>query len=56
MQTNLFDDLKSIKEKITHQEKITKEKVVDEQIKEKEEKLQQQFIAFMKNSGVKKIN
>ena len=29
MQTNLFDDLKSIKEKITHQEKITKEKVVD---------------------------
>lgn len=56
MQSNLFDDLKSLKEKMNNEEKISKEKIIENQIKEKEEKLQQQFVTFMKNSGVKKIN
>ena len=56
MQSNLFDDLKSLKEKMNNEEKISKEKIIENQIKEKEEKLQQQFVAFMKTSGVKKID
>lgn len=55
MQSNLFDDLKSIKQKMNQEEKISKEKVIEAEIKEKEEKLQAQFVSFMKSSGVKKI-
>jgi hypothetical protein len=56
MQNSLFDDLKSLKQKMNQEEKVSKEKIIEAQIKEKEEKLQQQFVSFMKNSGVKKIH
>ncbi len=55
MQGNLFDDLKSIKEKMNQDDKLSKEKALEMQIKEKEKKLQDQFVDFMKTSGVKKL-
>ncbi len=56
MQGSLFDDLKSLKEKMNHEEKLSKEKLVEKHIQEKEKKLQEQFAAFMKTSGVKKLS
>ena len=56
MQSNLFDDLKSIKEKMNKEEKNSKEKLIEDQIQEKEKKLQEQFATFMKTSGVKKLS
>jgi hypothetical protein len=56
MQGNLFDDLKSLKDKMNQDEKETKEKLIEAQKKEKEKKLQDQFEKFMHTSGVKKIN
>ena len=56
MQSDLFDDLKSIKEKMNKEEKNSKEKLIEDQIKEKERNLQEQFVMFMKTSGVKKIS
>ena len=56
MQSNLFDDLKSLKDKMNQDEKLTKEKVVESEKKEKEKKLHEQFEMFMKTSGVKKLS
>lgn len=56
MQSDLFDNLKTLKEKMNQEDKISKDKIIEEQIKEKEEKLQEQFATFMKTSGVKKIH
>lgn len=56
MQSNLFDDLKSLKEKMNQEEKVSKEKVIESEKKEKEKKLHEQFEMFMKTSGVKKIH
>ena len=56
MQSNLFDDLKSIKEKMNKEEQNSKENLIEDQIKEKERNLQEQFVMFMKTSGVKKIS
>ena len=56
MQSDLFDNLKSIKVKLNQEEKISKDKIIENQIKEKEVKLQEQFITFMKISGVKKTH
>ncbi len=55
MQGNLFDDLKSIKDKMNQEEKLSKEKIIQKQTEEKEKKLQDQFVDFMKTSGVKKL-
>lgn len=55
MQGNLFDNLKVLKAKMSEEEKNTKDKIIEVQIKEKEQKLQDQFASFMKISGVKKI-
>lgn len=56
MQSNLFDDLKSLKEKMNQDEHNNKEKLIEEQKKEKEKKLHEQFEKFMQNSGVKKLD
>ena len=56
MQSNLFDDLKSLKEKMNQDEHKNKEKLIEEQKQEKEKKLQEQFATFMKTSGVKKLS
>lgn len=56
MQNNLFDDLKSLKDKMNQEEKNTKEKLIVEQKQEKEKKLHEQFEKFMQNSGVKKLH
>lgn len=55
MQSNLFDNLKTIKDKMNQEEKASKEKAVQEHIEEKEKKLQEKFVDFMKISGVKKL-
>lgn len=55
MQGNLFDDLKLLKEKMNQEEKISKEKVIEAQTKEKEEKLKDEFKMYMQTSGVKKF-
>ncbi len=56
MQGNLFDDLKSLKEKMNQEEKENVEKMMEQQKKEKEAKLHEQFEKFMHNSGVKKLH
>lgn len=56
MQNALFDDLKSIKEKMNQDEKINQEKIIEAEKQEKEKKLQAQFETFMKTSGVKKLH
>lgn len=56
MQGNLFDDLKSLKDKMNQEEKNTKEKLIIEEKQEKEKKLHQQFEKFMQNSGVRKLH
>jgi hypothetical protein len=56
MQNNLFDDLKSLKEKINQNEKLEQEKHSEAQKKEKEQKLHDQFEKFMKTSGVTKLS
>ncbi|ACZ12044.1 hypothetical protein [Sulfurospirillum deleyianum] len=56
MQGNLFDDLKSLKEKMNQEEKENVEKIMERQRKEKEAKLHEQFEKFMHNSGVKKLH
>lgn len=56
MQSDLFSDLKTLKEKMNQEEKVSKEKIIEKQIKEKEEKLQEQFTTFMKTSGVKELH
>ena len=55
MQGSLFDDLKSIKEKINQDEKQKKEKIAEVQKQDKEKILQVQFEKFMQISGVKKL-
>ena len=56
MQGSLFDDLKSLKEKMNHEEKLSKEKLIEKHIQEKEKNLQDHFAPFMKTSGVKKLS
>jgi len=56
MQGILFDDLKSLKDKMDQEEKKTQEKLIVEQKEEKEKKLHVQFEKFMQNSGVKKLH
>ena len=56
MQGSLFDDLKSLKEKMNHEEKLSKEKLIEKHIQEKEKKLHEQFEKFMQNSGVTKLH
>lgn len=56
MQGNLFDNLKSLKDKMNQEEKDNKEKIIEAQKMEKEQKLHEQFEKFMQNSGVKKIH
>jgi hypothetical protein len=51
MPNELFDELKAIKSKLTEVEKATK-KVEDK--KEREARLQNEFEAYMKETGVKK--
>lgn len=55
MQSNLFDDLKSLKAKMNHDEHENKEKLIEDQKKEKEKKLHEQFEKFMQKSGIKKL-
>ena len=56
MQNDLFDNLKLIKEKINQEEKQTKDKLVEVEKQEKEKKLQDQFVRFMKESGIKELS
>lgn len=56
MQGNLFEDLKSLKDKISQEEKNVQEKLITEQKQEKEKKLHEQFEKFMQNSGVRKLD
>jgi len=56
MQSNLFDDLKSLKDKMNQEEKNSKEKLIIKEKEEKEKKLHEQFEKFMQNSGVKKLH
>lgn len=56
MQSNLFDDLKSLKEKMNQDEHKNKEKLIEEQKQEKEKKLHEQFEKFMQNSGVTRLH
>lgn len=56
MQNDLFDNLKLLKEKISQEEKISKNKLVEVEKEEKEKKLQDQFLDFMKDSGIKKLS
>ena len=56
MQNNLFDNLKLIKEKINQEEKMSKDKLIEVEKQEKEQKLQDQFVRFMKESGIKKLS
>lgn len=56
MQSNLFDDLKSLKEKMNQEDKLSKEKAIEADKQEKEKKLRDQFDVFMKLSGVKKLH
>lgn len=56
MQNNLFDNLKLIKEKLNQEEKMSKDKLIAVEKQEKEQKLQDQFVRFMKESGIKKLS
>jgi len=56
MQGNLFEDLKSLKDKMNQEEKKTKEQLIVEQKEEKEKKLHVHFEKFMQNSGVRKLH
>jgi len=56
MQSNLFDDLKSLKEKISQSEKKEHEDQLTAQKREKEKKLHIEFEKFMQTSGVKKLS
>jgi hypothetical protein len=51
MQNNFFDELKTIKSKLSTNEKETK-KVEDKKVRE--ERLRNEFEDYMKNSNVKK--
>jgi len=56
MQGNLFEDLKSLKDKMNQEEKNVKEKLIVEEKQEKEKQLHVQFEKFMQNSGVRKLH
>lgn len=52
---NLFDDLKVLKDKMNQEEKESNAKKIEALKQEKEKKLQDDFLKFMKDSGIKKI-
>lgn len=56
MQNALFDELKDLKKNMKESEKIENERKIKEAKEIKEEKLQDQFLDFVKDSGIKKIN
>ncbi|MDD2384642.1 MAG: hypothetical protein PHN18_10670 [Sulfurospirillaceae bacterium] len=55
MQNAIFDDLKVLKDKLNQEEKESNAKKVEALKNEKEKKLQNDFLQFMKNSGIKKL-
>lgn len=56
MQNSLFDDLKALKAKLAEEEKVNKTQLLEVEKQEKEKKLQDQFLHFMKESGIKKLS
>ncbi len=56
MQNILFDELKDLKKDMAEKEKIENEKRASVIKEEKEKNLKDEFINFIKNSGVKEID
>ncbi|MDD3342499.1 MAG: hypothetical protein PHR87_02870 [Sulfurospirillaceae bacterium] len=56
MQHNLFDDLKVLKDKMSQEEKKSNTQKIENLKQEKEKKLQDQFLDFVKDAGIRKIN
>ncbi|MDX1808289.1 MAG: hypothetical protein R3331_01990 [Sulfurospirillaceae bacterium] len=55
MQNSLFDDLKNLKNNMKENEKIENDKRIEEEKARKEKKLKDEFLEFVKDSGIKKI-
>ncbi|MFK5881883.1 MAG: hypothetical protein QM482_06680 [Sulfurospirillum sp.] len=56
MQNILFDELKDLKKEMAEQEKMENEKRASDIKEEKEKKLKDEFINFIKDSGIKKLD
>jgi hypothetical protein len=56
MQNALFDDLKDLKKDMAEKEKIENEKRASEIRVEKEKRLKDEFVEFIKDSGIKKLD
>jgi len=56
MQNALFDELKDLKKDMVEKEKIENRKRVDEIREKKEKNLKDEFLNFIKDSGIKKID
>ncbi len=55
MQHTIFDDLKLLKERMNQEEKESNAKKIEALKNEKEKKMQDDFLHFMKDSGIKKL-
>lgn len=56
MQNSLFDDLKDLKANMKENEKLENDKRIKEKKEQKEKKLKDEFLEFVKNSGIKRID
>jgi len=56
MKNALFDELKDLKKSMAYDEKIENEKKVTKIRAEKEKKLKDEFLDFIKDSGTTKID
>ncbi len=56
MQNALFDELKDLKKNMAQKEKMENEKKASDIRVEKEKKLKDEFLNFIKDSGVQKID
>ncbi len=56
MKNALFDELKDLKKNMAENEKRENEKKVKEMSEKKEKKLKDEFLSFINESGIKKID
>ncbi len=56
MQNSLFDDLKDLKKNMAEDEKKENEKKINNIKMKKENELKDEFLSFIKDSDIKKIN
>ena len=56
MQNELFDELKNLKKDMAEKEKIENKKRVNDIREKKEKSLKDEFLNFIKDSGIKEID